>query len=210
MTLQTILHKLDIETISVFNMLYYRLFTSLRASHFLDHRAVKKLTYIASSYVLERDFKKDSWFSFPLREILTSWARDLPDFLFYDAKYWLLDTGVVCYEWILETTNPSMSGFFRPQSPATGTCTLYMTSCFIQVPRYFSRAKQDLPRISEGYEGPVETPRRFKSISSVSDGNGRRMLIGCFVRRFDTFLLAYCRFYILDFDYSNLSWQILS
>lgn len=71
MILQTILRKLNIETVSVFSMLYYRLFTPARASHFLDRRrAVKKLTYIASFYVLGRDSKKDSC-----------------DFLFRYAKY---------------------------------------------------------------------------------------------------------------------------
>lgn len=150
-TLQTILHKLSVGTISIFSMLYYRLFTPPRASHFLDHRrAVKKLTYIASSYVLARDSKKDSCdFLFRYAKYWLLGHETCLIFSFHDAKYWLLDTGVVCYEWILETTNPSMSGFFRPQqSPATGTRTLYMTSCFIQARRYFSRAKQDLPRIS--------------------------------------------------------------
>lgn len=87
-----------------------------------------------------------TWFEerssdFSFREILTSWhGHETCLIFFYDAKYWLLDTGVVCYEWILKTTNPSMSRFFRRQSTATGTCTLYIASWFIQVPRYFSRA----------------------------------------------------------------------
>lgn len=158
MILQTILHKVNIET-SAFDA---PLFVILRlyVLHFLDHFVELSKNWSMSHRPMFWDviLKKDSSdFSFTRNIDFLTCARDLPDFLFYDAKYWLLDTSVVCYEWILETTNPSMSGFFCQQSPATGTCALYIVSWFIQVPRYFSRTSQDLPRISEGYEGP---PRR--------------------------------------------------